>query len=152
MAISPTSIAWQAMEAQVEAGKVGQLGISNCYGLQQLESLCSEARIKPAVLQNRFYADTCYDRDLRAYCRKQGIVYQSFWTLSANPQVLSHRTVTALAEKYQCTAAQILFRYLTQVGVAPLTGTRSDGHMRDDLAIFEFQLTDAELTRMSALF
>jgi diketogulonate reductase-like aldo/keto reductase len=147
-----TQEAWQAMEAQVEAGKVGQLGISNCYELRQLESLCTEARIKPAVLQNRFYADTRYDQDLRAYCRRQGIIYQSFWTLSANPQVLGHRAVITLAEKYQCSAAQILFRYLTQVGVAPLTGTRSDGHMRDDLAIFEFQLTDAELTRMNVLF
>lgn len=142
--------AWHAMETLVDAGKAGQLGISNCYQLRQLESLYTEARIKPAVLQNRFHSDTHYDHDLRAYCRKQNIIYQSFWTLTANPHVLSHRTVTALADKYQRTTAQILFRYLTQIGVAPLTGTRSASHMRDDLAIFEFQLTDPELTRVNA--
>jgi diketogulonate reductase-like aldo/keto reductase len=147
-----THEAWQAMEELVDAGKARQLGISNCYQLRQLESLCSEARIKPAVLQNRFHADTRYDHDIRVYCRKQNIIYQSFWTLTANPHILDHRTVTALADKYQRTAAQILFRYLTQIGVAPLTGTRSDTHMRDDLAIFEFQLTDPELTRVASLF
>jgi diketogulonate reductase-like aldo/keto reductase len=143
---------WHAMEALVDAGKAGQLGISNCYELRQLESLYNEARIKPAVLQNRFHADTRYDHDIRVYCRKQNIIYQSFWTLTANPHVLSHRTVTTLADKYQRTVAQILFRYLTQIGVAPLTGTRSASHMRDDLAIFEFQLTTAELSRVNAVF
>jgi diketogulonate reductase-like aldo/keto reductase len=144
--------AWQAMEALVDCGKAGQLGISNCYQLRQLESLYREARIKPAVLQNRFHADTRYDHDIRVYCRKHNIIYQSFWTLTANPHILAHGTVIALADKYQRTAAQILFRYLTQIGVAPLTGTRSEPHMGDDLAIFEFQLTDSELNRLTCVF
>jgi diketogulonate reductase-like aldo/keto reductase len=144
---------WQALESLVDAGGVRQLGISNCYQLRQLEALHDAARIKPAVLQNRFYADTHYDRDIRAYCRSQRITYQSFWTLSANPQVLAHPTVTAIAAKYRrATAAQILFRYLTQIEVAPLTGTRSETHMREDLAIFEFKLTDAECKAMDLLF
>jgi diketogulonate reductase-like aldo/keto reductase len=131
---------------------VRQLGISNCYQLRQLEALYDAARIKPAVLQNRFYADTRYDREIRAYCRKQRLTYQSFWTLSANPQVLTHRTVVAIAAKYQRTAAQVLFRYLTQIEVTPLTGTRTEAHMREDLAIFEFELTDAERKAMDLLF
>jgi diketogulonate reductase-like aldo/keto reductase len=140
------------MEMLVDAGKVGQLGISNCYQLAQLQSLYTAVRIKPAVVQNRFYADTSYDRDIRAYCREQHMIYQSFWTLSANPQALAHRTITVLAEKYQRTPAQVLFRYLTQIGVAPLTGTRSEVHMREDLASFEFQLTEPELTQITTLF
>jgi diketogulonate reductase-like aldo/keto reductase len=146
-----THEAWQAMQMLVDAGKVGQLGISNCYQLGQLQSLYNAVRIKPAVVQNRFYADTRYDREIRAYCREQQMIYQSFWTLSANPQALAHGTVTVLAEKYQRTPAQVLFRYLTQIGVAPLTGTRSEIHMREDLAIFEFQLTEPELTQMTAI-
>jgi diketogulonate reductase-like aldo/keto reductase len=147
-----THEAWRAMEALAIAGKVRQLGISNCYQLQQLDAIYTAARVKPAVLQNRFCAETRYDDDIRAYCREQGIVYQSFWTLTANPQILGHRAVTNLAEHYQRTAAQVLFRYLTQIGVVPLTGTRSEVHMREDLAIFEFQLTDTELSRLTALF
>jgi diketogulonate reductase-like aldo/keto reductase len=147
-----THEAWQAMEVLVAAGKVRLLGISNCYQLQQLNAIYSQARVKPAVLQNRFCAETCYDREIRAYCRERDIVYQSFWTLTANPQILGHRALESLAEHYQRTAAQVLFRYLTQIGVVPLTGTRSEAHMREDLAIFEFELSDTELSRLTALF
>jgi diketogulonate reductase-like aldo/keto reductase len=139
-----TLAAWHAFEALVDAGGVRQLGISNCYDLAELEHLWSHSRIKPAVVQNRFYAQTGYDREIRAFCAKQRIVYQSFWTLSANPHVLAHPTLAALAAAHQRTAPQILFRYLTQWGVAPLTGTRSETHMREDLSIFEFELNATE--------
>jgi hypothetical protein len=51
------------------------------------ESLFSAARIKPAVLQNRFYKETGYDAELRAFFREHRIRYQSFWTLTANPDL-----------------------------------------------------------------
>ena len=143
--------AWQAMESLVDAGTVRQLGISNCYRLEQLEALCESARVKPAVVQNRFYADTGYDREIRAFCRQHRIGYQSFWTLTANAHLLAHRTVQELAAKYRRTPAQILFRYLTQSEVVPLTGTRSRAHMCEDLAIFEFELTEPERAAMDAL-
>jgi len=147
-----TNEAWRAMELVAMAGKARQLGVSNCYQIQQLDAIYTAARVKPAVLQNRFCAETRYDHGLREYCREHGIVYQSFWTLTANPQIPGHHAVTDLAERYQRTAAQLLFRYLTQIGVVPLTGTRSEAHMREDLAIFEFQLADTELARLGALF
>ena len=140
-----TMAAWRALESLVDAGGVRQLGISNCYTLAALEHLWRHSRIKPAVVQNRFYAETGYDREIRAFCRQQEIIYQSFWTLTANPHVLAHATMTALASTYGRTAQQILFRYLTQAGVVPLTGTRSEAHMREDLSIFEFELTAAEI-------
>ncbi len=143
---------WQTMESLVDAGDVRQLGVSNCYGLEELETLFDSARLKPAVVQNRFYADTGYDHGIRSLCRQHGLIYQSFWTLSANPQVLAHRTVRELASKYRRTPAQILFRYLTQNGIVPLTGTCAVPHMREDLAIFEFELTQFEREVMDALF
>jgi diketogulonate reductase-like aldo/keto reductase len=142
---------WRAMESLVAGGGVRQLGISNCYELDQLKALHDSARIKPSVVQNRLYAETRYDREIRAFCRDRRIIYQSFWTLSANPHVLNHGTVTGLATKYGRTPAQVLFRYLTQREVVPLTGTRSEAHMREDLAIFEFELEAGELEAMDAL-
>lgn len=136
--------AWQALESLVDRGQVRRLGLSNCYHLDQLQTLCRAARILPAVLQNRFYADTGYDRDIRAFCTGARIVYQSFWTLTANPQLLGHAVIQSLASRYVRTPAQILFRYLNQSGVVPLVGTRSEAHMREDLAIFQFALTDRD--------
>lgn len=146
-----TLTVWRAMEQTVAQGQVRQLGISNCYEVDVLERLCAQAQIQPAVLQNRFYSDTGYDKALRALCQARKIAYQSFWTLTANPKLLAHASVRALAETHRRTPAQILFRYLTQSGVVPLTGTTSLEHMREDLAIFEFALSDAELARVSAL-
>jgi len=128
-----------------------QLGISNCYDLNQLEELHRTAEVKPAVLQNRFYADTDYDHAIRDFCRQQQITYQSFWTLTANPKVLSHSTLQNLAAKYQRSAAQVFYRYLTQIGIIPLTGTSSAEHMREDLAIFEFELTADECAAVEML-
>jgi diketogulonate reductase-like aldo/keto reductase len=142
--MTQTQAAWRALEAFVDNGQIRQLGISNCYRLDDLRNLYEGARIKPTVVQNRFYADTNYDRDIRAYCDQHQVVYQSFWTLSANPQLLAHKTLTGPAATHKRTPAQILFRYLTQIGVVPLTGTKSETHMREDLSIFEFELSNEE--------
>jgi diketogulonate reductase-like aldo/keto reductase len=146
-----TLAVWRAMESLVPGGGVRQLGISNCYELEQLKALYDSAHVKPSVVQNRLYAETGYDREIRAFCRSRRIIYQSFWTLTANPHVLKHGTVAALASKYGRTPEQVLFRHLTQRDVVPLTGTRSAAHMREDLAIFEFELEDRELDAMDAI-
>jgi diketogulonate reductase-like aldo/keto reductase len=143
---------WQAMEALVEQGRVRRIGISNCYQPSTFERLHRDARIKPSIVQNRFYADTGYDREIRAFCRAHAIAYQSFWTLTANPHLLAHRSVRALASAHRRTPAQILFRALHQLGIVPLTGTRSEVHMREDLAIAEFELAPADLAAVEALF
>jgi diketogulonate reductase-like aldo/keto reductase len=83
---------WHAMEAIFDSGATKQLGVSNCYDLKLLDWLYSSARVKPAVLQNRFYAQTHYDGAVRAYCREHQIFYQSFWTLTANPHGPMWRT------------------------------------------------------------
>ena len=135
---------WRAMEAIFETGGSRQLGISNCYAPEQLERLYRKARIKPAVVQNRFCDKTGYDREIRRFCRQHRILYQGFWTLTANPGVLAHDTIQTLASRYGRTPAQVFFRYLTQVDIIPLSGTTSQTHMQEDLAIFEFELTQSE--------
>jgi diketogulonate reductase-like aldo/keto reductase len=143
---------WQAMESLVASGSVRQIGISNCYALKSLQALHRSAQIKPRVVQNRFTQATGYDREIRAFCKSNEITYQSFWTLTANPHILAHPVVTSIASRYARTPAQILFRYLTQIDVVPLTGTRSEAHMREDLAIFEFELANVERAALDALF
>jgi diketogulonate reductase-like aldo/keto reductase len=66
--------------------------------------------------------------------------------------VLEHEQTRRLAAKYHVTPAQVLLRYLTEIDIVPLSGTTSEVHMREDLAIFDFTLTDAERDSMGALF
>lgn len=143
---------WQAMEHIVRQGGARQLGLSNCYRPEELARIYGATSVKPAVLQNRYYAKTHYDATIREFCLEHHIIYQSFWTLTANPEILAQETVQALASTYRRTPAQILFRYLTQIGIVPLTGTSSPEHMSEDLAIFAFELTAGEVTQVSGLF
>jgi diketogulonate reductase-like aldo/keto reductase len=145
-----TLVAWRAMESLVADAAVRQLGISNCYHIEQLDMLYKAASVKPAVVQNRFYAATGYDADIRAFCTRHHMSYQSFWTLTANPHILAHSALTTMAAKYQRTPEQVLFRFLTHIGIVPLTGTRSPLHMRQDLAIVEFELTAADRDTLAA--
>jgi len=149
---SETLVAWRAFEEIAATGGARRLGISNCYRVATLQALHASARIKPTIVQNRFHAAERYDRTIRAFCDAHGLTYQSFWTLTANARVLAQAQVLRLAERHGRTAAQILFRYLTQIGVVPLIGTRSLAHMREDLAIFEFELSDDERAALDVLF
>jgi len=147
-----TMEAWRAMEQLFHSGGAKQLGISNCYDPRQFEQLYRNAAIKPAVIQNRFYAETGYDRAIRDFCREHRIIYQSFWTLTANPHVVAHPTLQRLAMNYQRSAVQIFFRCLIQIGIIPLTGTTSERHMNEDLAIFDFELASEECDAIERLF
>lgn len=152
LADEPSSMeVWRAMEGIFNAGGAKQLGISNCHELERLERLFHQATVKPAVVQNRFYAETHYDHGIREFCRQHRMLYQSFWTLTANPHILANETVRTLAEKYRRTPAQIFYRCLTLSDIIPLTGTSNELHMREDLAIFDFQPTQAECVAVMGL-
>jgi diketogulonate reductase-like aldo/keto reductase len=150
--LEETLEAWRAMETVRLAGGVRSLGLSNCPDLDFFQALHAAADVKPAVLQNRFQARTGYDAELRAWCRANGIQYQSFWTLTANPHILAHRDVQAAAKTHGKTRAQILFRLLVQQGVVPLTGTTSPKHMAEDLAVLGFELPAPEAAALYRLF
>jgi len=145
-----TMTVWRRMEQAVAEGAVGQLGISNCYDLHRFERLYEAAAVKPRVLQNRFYEQSGYDRELRAFCLAHNVVYQTFWTLTANPKALRSRAVTAAARAHGVEPPQVLFQWLRQRGHQPLTGTKSAGHMAQDLAPLE--LTGAEMAAVGGLF
>lgn len=136
--------AWRAIEALAEAGRVSLIGISNVT-VRQIRDLVELARVPPAFVQNRCYADRGWDRAVRALCGERGIVYQAFSLLTANRDVVVHRDVRAIAARHGKTAAQVVFRFARQVGMLPLTGTTSPQHMREDLAIGDFELDRQEL-------
>ncbi|MBU1215767.1 aldo/keto reductase [bacterium] len=142
---------WKSMEAIQKRGEALRIGISNCYDLAVLKKLYEEAEIKPWVVQNRFYADTDYDKEIRKWCKEKKIAYQSFWSLSANPHLLASETVVKIAKKYKKSEAQILFNFLSHEGITPLSGTTSPEHMQDDVSAFDFTLTANEYEAINEL-
>lgn len=144
-------ILWRQFEKFVEQKKVRILGISNFYELKVIERLYNDATIKPKVIQNRFYEDTNYDKDIRRFCKEKGIIYQSFWTLSANPHILENPNVRKAAERRGVPTTSLFFAYLRQTGIVVLTGTKNVQHMKDDLASLELTLTEEEINVFKVL-
>ncbi len=81
--------AWRAMEALHQGGRARLLGVSNVT-LEQLDSLCRKASVRPHFVQNRCYAARGWDRGVREFCAAHGLVYQGFSLLTANQEVLAH--------------------------------------------------------------
>ncbi len=142
--------AWRAMEALAAAGRVRLLGISNVTA-RQVADLVAFARVAPAFVQNRCYAQRAWDRAVRAVCREHDLVYQGFSLLTANRAALEAPRLRAIAKTHGRTPAQIVFRFAQQVGMLPLTGTTSPAHMAEDLAVGDFDLTADEIAAIDAL-
>jgi len=143
-------IVWRAMEAIHAEGRARLLGVSN-VSLEQLELLANEAKVAPAFVQNRCYAITGWDRDVRTFCAKHGIVYQGFSLLTANARELGAPAFQRIVQRLRCTPAQAVFRFAMSVGMLPLTGTSSDVHMKEDLAAADVLLTDADVQAIEHL-
>ena len=134
---------WRSMEALKKNGKTRLIGVSNVTR-EQLELLVRGATVPPAFVQNRCYASTGWDREVRALCRANGIAYQAFSLLTANTRELQNEAVARIVRRTARTLPQVVFRFAIDAGMIPLTGTSSALHLREDLACFDFTLDDDE--------
>lgn len=141
---------WSAIEELYRAGHAGLVGISNVNHLQ-LAMLVQKAKVKPMVVQNRCFANRGWDREVRQICREQGIMYQGFSLLTANPYVLRHRRVLAIAQRIAAQPEQVVFRFAMQAGMVPLTGTTNLQHMKEDLRVYDLELTPDEVDFMETI-
>lgn len=142
--------AWRAMEALHDQGRARLLGVSN-VSLEQLRAFHREARAPIRFVQNRCYADQGWDRDVRAFCNSNGIVYQGFSLLTANRNALARPDLTRIAARHDRTVEQVVFRFALNVGMIPLTGTTDAQHMREDLEAFDIPLSADETARIERL-
>ena len=141
---------WSAIEAIYNSGRAGMIGISNVNALQVAE-LLDRAKVKPMVVQNRCFANRGWDRDVRRICAQRGIMYQGFSLLTANPYVLHHPEVISIAKRLHVDTPQVIFRFAMQAGMVPLTGTTSLEHMKEDLKIYDIELTPEQVKLIESI-
>jgi diketogulonate reductase-like aldo/keto reductase len=135
---------WHAMEQLYTSGRARMIGVSNVNALQ-VSMLIERAEIKPMAVQNRCFANRGWDRQVRKICQAQGIMYEGFSLLTANPNVLGHPNVVSIAKRLGVHPQQVIFRFAMQAGMVPLTGTTSLQHMKEDLQVDAIELTPAEV-------
>ena len=141
---------WKEMEALCREEKTRFIGVSN-VSLGQLRMLVQAAEIPPRFVQNRCFAATHWDREVREFCAAQNITYQGFSLLTANPHALGAPGVISIARRHQKTVAQVVFRFAQQIGMLPLTGTTDSNHMQEDLDSSSFLLAEEEVKLIEEL-
>jgi diketogulonate reductase-like aldo/keto reductase len=141
---------WTTMESLRSEGRVRLIGVSNVT-VAQLEELCAISETPPAFVQNRCFARTGWDRDVREVCRREGVVYQGFSLLTANVAELRGGEAGAIARRHGKTLAQVVFRFALHLGMICLTGTTDRRHMEQDLAAGDFDLEDEEIATMESV-
>src|SRR5262249_7921946 len=97
------------------------------------------------IVQNRCFASRGWDRQVREICKTHGIVYEGFSLLTANPYVLLNPAVVSIARRLGVHPEQVIFRFAMQAGMVPLTCTTNLQHMQEDLAVYDIELTPAEV-------
>ena len=134
--LDDTMEAWNTLERYVPH-QIRALGISNCP-LFTLMDLYERSIIKPAVVQNRFHANTKYDIGVRNFCKEKLIIYQSFWTLTANPILIKSEPVVYLAQHSGISQQAALYGLVLALGnTVVLNGTSSLPHMKSDFQALE---------------
>lgn len=144
---------WRAMEEAVRAGKVRSIGLSN-FPVHKIEQIMEVAQIKPAALQvelNPYWNQHA----LKAELAKIGlgdIVYEGWYPFGhGDAKLLAEPVIAKIAEAHGKTVAQVILRWMLQEGVVTFPKTTNPQHILDNIDVFDFELSDDEMTRINAL-
>lgn len=146
--------AWHDMEKAVTMGKVRALGISNFDASDEVfERIMAESRVKPAVLQIE-----CHPYAQRLAMREKvkpyGIHITCWFPLGgamSNGALLKDPTIMQIAEAHGKTPAQVILRWHIQEGFSAIPGASNPDYIKENIAIFDFELTDGEMEQIRGL-
>ena len=139
---------WRAMEELYEAGKIRAIGISN-FRPHHIEALLKTAKIVPMVNQIRLCPGETADETV-AYCRERGILLEAYSPLGTG-RIFEVPEMRELAQKYGRTVAQICIRWSLQRGYLPLPKSVTPSRIAENLGVFDFELSDADVQRIADL-
>ncbi|MGH2382490.1 MAG: aldo/keto reductase [Candidatus Limnocylindria bacterium] len=139
---------WRGLIRARDEGLARDIGVSN-YSVEQIEELVRATGETPAVNQVE-WSPFDWSRDLLDWSTERGIVIQAYSPLTRGKRLGDERLV-ALAERHGRTPAQVLIRWNLQLGVVPLPKANRRDHAVENLAVFDFELTDADIDELDCL-
>ncbi|WP_028518850.1 aldo/keto reductase [Ruminococcus flavefaciens] len=143
--------AWRVLEEYYKAGKIKAIGVSNMEADRFID-LINFNEVKPALnqIETHLY---CQRLEEKEWLEKYGIAHQAYAPLGqgrAN-KMFSEPAVKELADKYGKTPAQVLLRFLVQSDVAVIPKSVHTERIRENIDIFDFELTGDEMLSLQAL-
>lgn len=141
--------AWQAMITAQKLGLIRTIGVSN-FMPEHLDRLINETGVTPAVNQIEVHPYWINEDGLKAD-QARGIATEAWSPLGRGSAALQEPIIKELAAKYGKNVGQIILRWHTQRGIVPIPKSSSLIHQRQNLDIFDFELTDSEVSAINAL-
>lgn len=142
--------AWKALEEAKAEGKIRSIGVSNMTP-KIWNNFVSQFDTLPSVNQIECNPFT-QQKTMREIMDKHNVKVECWYPLGhGNAELLKHPTITALAEKYNKNAGQIILRFETQEGFITLPKSTNSERIKSNLNIFDFKLTEDEMESMRAL-
>ena len=144
--------AYHALERAVATGKIRSIGLSNWY-VKELNDFLPRVSIMPALVQNEIHP-YYQENDVIPFIQKLGIVVQAWFPFGGRGhmrELFADRTIADIAAAHGRTPAQIILRWDLQKGVVPIPGSHNPEHIRENLDVFDFELTQDEMRRIDAL-
>lgn len=133
-------------------GKIKAIGVSNFEG-RYIEEVLSEFDVKPQVIQvecHPFFPQ----EELRQITEKEDIKIMSWYPLGGKgmtAELLESPIVTKIAAKYGKSPAQVVLKWHTQMGFIVIPGSKNAEHIKDNIDIFDFTLSDEDMKEMEKL-
>lgn len=141
---------YRQMEKAYQEGKGRAIGLSN-FNQTQIEEILSQCKVRPAVLQTEVHPYN-QEKELKAFLDEEAMVIQAWYPLGHGDKALIQEKVFAeLAQKYGKSNAQIILRWQIQSGNIVIPGSKNPAHIRDNFDLFDFSLTDEEMSRIAAM-
>ena len=144
--------AYKAMEKYVEAGKIHSLGLSNWY-VEELTEFLPQVTIMPALVQNEIHP-YYQEQDVVPFIQEKGIVVQCWYPLGGRgytADLLGNETIQSIAQAHGVSAAQVILRWDLQRGIVVIPGSSNPEHIRENLDLFGFELSDEEMEQIATL-
>lgn len=144
--------AYQAMEKYVEQGKIRSLGLSNWY-VEELTEFLPQVTITPALVQNEIHP-YYQEQDVIPFIQGKGIVVQCWYPLGGRgytAELLEDETIASIAKTHGVSSAQVILRWDLQRGIVVIPGSGNPDHIRENLDLFGFELTDEEMEQIAGL-
>jgi 2,5-diketo-D-gluconate reductase A len=140
---------WRGFEDAKAAGKTRSIGVSN-FQVPHLDRLAAETDTVPAVNQVELHPDFG-QAALREYHHAHGIATEAWSPLGQGGPLLKDELVTALAEKYGQTPAQIVLRWHLQLGNIVFPKSVTPSRIVENIDVFGFELADDDVEALSGL-
>lgn len=141
---------YRQLEKAYRDGKAKSIGISNFEG-KYMEELQGKWEIVPQFIQVEAHPYFPQD-ELRTTLDKYGIRLMSWYPLGHGDKSLTGEPVfRTIGDKYGKTPAQVILRWHTQMGFVVIPGSRNTAHIRDNLDILDFTLSEEEMAEIAKL-